>query len=57
MREWLNQGNDYSDLQAIGDHIYSNFDLLQIFSLIPIDLLYKVKMLMLNVDGEYNCWI
>ena len=55
MREWLNKGNDYSDLQAIGDHIYSNFDLLQIFSLIPIDLLYKVEMLMLNVDGEYNC--
>ena len=36
MREWLKQCNDYSDLQAIEDHIYSNFDLLQIFSLIPI---------------------
>ena len=45
MREWLKQCNDYSDLQAIEDHIYSNFDLLQIFSLIPI--LFK--------NAEHNC--
>ena len=45
MREWLNQGNDYSDLQANEDHIYSNFDLLKIFSLIPI--LFK--------NAEHNC--
>ena len=55
MREWLKQCNNYSDLQAIEDHIYNNFDLLQIFSLIPIDLLYKVKVLMLNITAEYNC--
>ena len=36
MLELFKQCNDYSDLQAIGDHIYSNLDLLQIFSLIPI---------------------
>ena len=48
MREWLKQCNDYSDLQAIEDHIYSDFDLLQIFSLIPFSL-------MLNTTAEYNC--
>ena len=47
MREWLKQCNDYSDLQAIEDHIYSNFDLLQIFSLIPI----------LNTTAESSCSI
>ena len=46
MREWLKQCNDYSDLQAIEDDIYSNFDLLEIFSLIPIRF-----SLMLNKSG------
>ena len=45
MLELFKQGNDYSDLQAIEDHIYSNFNLLQIFSLIPI----RFK------NAEYNC--
>ena len=45
MREWLKQCNDYSDLQAIEDHIYSNFDLLKIFSLIPTP--FK--------NAEHNC--
>ena len=58
MLELFKQGNDYTDLHSIEHHIYSNFHLLQIFSLIQIRFSsiqkYNVDILyMFLIPGTY----